>query len=405
MVYLENGDCAELTRDRLPHHALRRHAGRTSRERIAAVGRRRRTRPVPALHAEGDLRAAGGPGQYARNARYRRAASSPACSAPRARKCSRMSAGADHRLRHQLPRRPGGALLARSDRRHPVSVESRASTATATRCPIPQTLVVTISQSGETADTLAALQHAKALGMTKRTLCICNVPESSLVRENSLRFITRAGPEIGVASTKAFTTQLAALYLLTLVSPSCAVVSTSAGRGRRTACGCATCRWRSARSSNSSPRFANGPSSFSMKQHALFLGRGRHYPIAMEGALKLKEISYIHAEAYPAGELKHGPLALVDKRHAGHRRRAQRRAAGKAQVESAGSARARRRTLRLRRRRQRDEGVGRRSRPAPARALRRAVGLLHVVPLQLLAYHVAWCAAPTSTSRAIWRSR
>ena len=176
--------------------------------------------------------------------------------------------------------------------------------------PDPQTLVVTLSQSGETADTLAALHHAKSLGM-KHTLCICNVPESSLVRENALRFITRAGPEIGVASTKAFTTQLAALYLLTLTLAKL--------RGRLTAP-------READELQAlrhlpialskvlelEPQICAWAARFAMKPNALFLGRGLHYPIALEGALKLKEISYIHAEAYPAGELKHGPLALVD---------------------------------------------------------------------------------------------
>jgi len=177
--------------------------------------------------------------------------------------------------------------------------------------PDPRSLVVTLSQSGETADTLAALHHAKSLGMT-HTLCICNVPESSLVRENALRFITRAGPEIGVASTKAFTTQLAALYLLSLVM--------------------AKLRGRLPEQSEAAelqalrhlpialtkvlelePQIREWAERFASKQNALFLGRGRHYPIALEGALKLKEITYIHAEAYPAGELKHGPLALVDK--------------------------------------------------------------------------------------------
>jgi len=176
--------------------------------------------------------------------------------------------------------------------------------------PDPQTLVVTISQSGETADTLAALQHAKRLGMT-RTLAVCNVPESSLVRETALRFITRAGPEIGVASTKAFTTQLAALYLLTLVlaklrgrlSPEQEAAELQALRHLPVAVG---------KVLELEPQIKAWSERFAMKQHALFLGRGRHYPIALEGALKLKEISYIHAEAYPAGELKHGPLALVD---------------------------------------------------------------------------------------------
>ena len=174
-----------------------------------------------------------------------------------------------------------------------------------------QTLVVTLSQSGETADTLAALQHARSLGMN-RTLCICNVPESSLVRENVLRFITRAGPEIGVASTKAFTTQLAALYLLTLImaklrsrlSLPLEAAELQALRHLPMAV---------AKVLELEPEIKSWAERFAMKQHALFLGRGRHYPIAMEGALKLKEITYIHAEAYAAGELKHGPLALVDK--------------------------------------------------------------------------------------------
>ena len=193
----------------------------------------------------------------------------------------------------------------------PCNVEMASEYRYRTSVPNPRTLVVTISQSGETADTLAALAHAKSLGMT-HTLCICNVPESSLVRESALRFITRAGPEIGVASTKAFTTQLASLYLLTLIL--------------------AKLRGRLSEQTEASellalrhlpiaitkvlelePQIRTWAERFSAKQHALFLGRGRHYPIAMEGALKLKEITYIHAEAYASGELKHGPLALVDK--------------------------------------------------------------------------------------------
>ena len=174
----------------------------------------------------------------------------------------------------------------------------------------PRQLIVAISQSGETADTLAALRHAKSLGQNK-TLAICNVPESAIVRESALRFITRAGPEIGVASTKAFTTQLAALFLLTLVM---AKVRHRLSADQETAyidqlrhLPVAVHKVLELESDIETwaKRFAD-------KHHALFLGRGRHYPIALEGALKLKEISYIHAEAYPAGELKHGPLALVD---------------------------------------------------------------------------------------------
>jgi len=177
--------------------------------------------------------------------------------------------------------------------------------------PDPRTLVITLSQSGETADTLAALRHARSLGMT-RTLCICNVPESSLVRENALRFITRAGPEIGVASTKAFTTQLAALYLLTLVFAKLrGVLSETTESAELQALRHLPIAL--AKVLALEPQIRAWSERFATKQNALFLGRGRHYPIALEGALKLKEITYIHAEAYPAGELKHGPLALVDK--------------------------------------------------------------------------------------------
>ena len=170
-------------------------------------------------------------------------------------------------------------------------------------------LIVTISQSGETADTLAGLQEAKRLGFGQ-SLTICNVPESSLVRESDLRLMTHAGPEIGVASTKAFTTQLVALLLLTIVL------------GRRFALDEEVER-KLVHQLEHLPREIEGvlkldepiqalAERFADKHHALFLGRGAQYPVAMEGALKLKEISYIHAEAYPAGELKHGPLALVD---------------------------------------------------------------------------------------------
>ena len=174
----------------------------------------------------------------------------------------------------------------------------------------PGTLVVTISQSGETADTLAALQHAKLGGLTD-ALSVCNVPESALLRNSNLRFLTRAGPEIGVASTKAFTTQLAALFVLTLVFAKLRR-RLSAEREREL-----IAQLRHLPAAMESVLSVEGKVQewarrFRDKQHALFLGRGVHFPIAMEGALKLKEISYVHAEAYAAGELKHGPLALVD---------------------------------------------------------------------------------------------
>jgi glutamine---fructose-6-phosphate transaminase (isomerizing) len=171
------------------------------------------------------------------------------------------------------------------------------------------TLFVTISQSGETADTLAALKEAKRLGYA-HTLAICNVPESSLVRESELALMTRAGPEIGVASTKAFTTQLVALLLLVLALGKRNGLSTEEEVGivdelQRLP-------EQIAQTLQLEPEIAKWAENFGDKQHALYLGRGLHYPVAMEGALKLKEISYIHAEAYPAGELKHGPLALID---------------------------------------------------------------------------------------------
>ena len=175
--------------------------------------------------------------------------------------------------------------------------------------PDPRTLVVTITQSGETADTLAAVKHARSLGMT-HTLTICNVATSAMVRECELAYITRAGVEIGVASTKAFTTQLAGLYLLTLalaqvrgrLSDAQEAAELKALRHLPVALQAVLAL---------EPQIIAWSEDFARKENALFLGRGLHYPIALEGALKLKEISYIHAEAYPAGELKHGPLALV----------------------------------------------------------------------------------------------
>ncbi|MFN4362003.1 MAG: glutamine--fructose-6-phosphate transaminase (isomerizing) [Hylemonella sp.] len=175
--------------------------------------------------------------------------------------------------------------------------------------PDPRTLVVTISQSGETADTLAALRHAQSLGMTQ-TLTICNVATSAMVRECKLHYITRAGVEIGVASTKAFTTQLAGLFLLTLALAQLRGHLDEAEEAKHL---------KDMRHLPVAlqavlalePQIMSWAEDFARMNNALFLGRGLHYPIALEGALKLKEISYIHAEAYPAGELKHGPLALV----------------------------------------------------------------------------------------------
>jgi glucosamine--fructose-6-phosphate aminotransferase (isomerizing) len=191
----------------------------------------------------------------------------------------------------------------------PTSVEIASEYRYRDSVPNPRTLVVTITQSGETADTLAALKHARGLGM-RHTLTICNVATSAMVRECELAYITRAGAEIGVASTKAFSTQLVGLFLLTLalaqvrghLSEQQELAHLKALRHLPVAVQAVLAL---------EPQVIAWSEIFARKENALFLGRGLHYPIALEGALKLKEISYIHAEAYPAGELKHGPLALV----------------------------------------------------------------------------------------------
>ncbi len=191
----------------------------------------------------------------------------------------------------------------------PVNVEIASEYRYRDSVPNPNALVVTISQSGETADTLAALKHARAQGML-HTLTVCNVATSAMVRECELAYITRAGVEVGVASTKAFTTQLAALFLLALtlaqvrgrLSAEQEADFLKQMRHLPVAIGAVLAL---------EPQIIAWAEEFARKENALFLGRGLHYPIALEGALKLKEISYIHAEAYPAGELKHGPLALV----------------------------------------------------------------------------------------------
>jgi glucosamine--fructose-6-phosphate aminotransferase (isomerizing) len=193
----------------------------------------------------------------------------------------------------------------------PCSVEIASEYRYRETVPNRRALVIVISQSGETADTIAAMQHARRLGHPW-SLALCNVPESSLVRNSELRFLTRAGPEIGVASTKAFTAQLAALLVLAGTIGSLRNKIDSAKQSElldalrqlpAALAGALRCE----------PEIAAWAARFAKCEHALFLGRGVHYPIAMEGALKLKEISYIHAEAYAAGELKHGPLALVDR--------------------------------------------------------------------------------------------
>jgi len=191
----------------------------------------------------------------------------------------------------------------------PTQVEVASEYRYRTSVPNPKTLVVTITQSGETADTLAALRHAQSLGM-EHTLTICNVSTSAMVRECKLAYITRAGIEIGVASTKAFTAQLAGLFLLTLaLAQSRGKLSQEQEDQHLKAMRHLPVALQAVLALE--PQVIAWAQDFAKMENALFLGRGLHYPIALEGALKLKEISYIHAEAYPAGELKHGPLALV----------------------------------------------------------------------------------------------
>ena len=193
----------------------------------------------------------------------------------------------------------------------PCSVEIASEYRYRDSVPDPHALVIAISQSGETADTIAALRHAQGLGQ-RHSLAVCNVAESALMRDSRLKFLTRAGPEVGVASTKAFTAQLCALLVLAIALSK---VKGRLGKEREAELQGALRRLPAALSSalRAEPEMAAWAAKLARCEHALFLGRGVHYPIAMEGALKLKEISYIHAEAYAAGELKHGPLALVDR--------------------------------------------------------------------------------------------
>ena len=278
----------------------------------------------------------------------------------------------------------------------PTSVEIASEYRYRDSVPDPKTLVVTISQSGETADTLAALKHARSLGMT-HTLTICNVATSAMVRECELAYITRAGAEIGVASTKAFTTQLVGLFLLTLALAQTRGHLSDAQEAEHL---------KDLRHLPVAvqavlalePQVIAWSEEFARKENALFLGRGLHYPIALEGALKLKEISYIHAEAYPAGELKHGPLALVTAEMpvvtvAPHDALLEKLKSNMQEVRARGGqlyvfADADSRI-------ESSEGVHVIRMPEHYGALS---PILHVVPLQLLAYHTA-CARGTDVDK------
>ena len=278
----------------------------------------------------------------------------------------------------------------------PTQVEVASEYRYRTSVPNPRTLVVTITQSGETADTLAALRHAQSLGMTQ-TLTICNVATSAMVRECKLAYITRAGVEIGVASTKAFTTQLAGLFLLTLaLAQSKGRLSDEAEAAHLKALRHLPAALQAVLALE--PQVISWSEDFAKKENALFLGRGMHYPIALEGALKLKEISYIHAEAYPAGELKHGPLALVTSAMpvvtvAPHDALLEKLKSNMQEVRARGGvlyvlADADSRI-------DSSEGVHVIRMPEHYGALS---PLLHVVPLQLLAYHTA-CARGTDVDK------
>ncbi|RZS54898.1 glutamine--fructose-6-phosphate transaminase (isomerizing) [Sphaerotilus mobilis] len=262
--------------------------------------------------------------------------------------------------------------------------------------PDPRTLIVTITQSGETADTLAALKHARSLGMTN-TLTVCNVSTSAMVRECKLAYITRAGAEIGVASTKAFTTQLAGLFLLTLtLAKTRGHLSAEQEADHLKAMRHLPVALQAVLALE--PQVIAWAEDFASKENALFLGRGLHYPIALEGALKLKEISYIHAEAYPAGELKHGPLALVTSampvvtvapndallEKLKSNMQEVRARGGQLYVFADGDTRI-----------ESDSGVHVIRMPEHYGALS---PILHVVPLQLLAYHTA-CARGTDVDK------
>ncbi|WP_374429187.1 glutamine--fructose-6-phosphate transaminase (isomerizing) [Ideonella dechloratans] len=278
----------------------------------------------------------------------------------------------------------------------PTSVEIASEYRYRDSVPDPRTLVVTISQSGETADTLAALKHARSLGMT-HTLTICNVATSAMVRECELAYITRAGVEVGVASTKAFTTQLAGLFLLTLALAQVRGLLSEADEAAHLK---AMRHLPSALQAVLAlePQVVAWAEAFARKENALFLGRGLHYPIALEGALKLKEISYIHAEAYPAGELKHGPLALVTAEMpvvtvAPHDALLEKLKSNMQEVRARGGqlyvfADADSRI-------ESSEGVHVIRMPEHYGALS---PILHVVPLQLLAYHTA-CARGTDVDK------
>ena len=308
-IFLEEGDVCEIRRDSYRILDTGRQHGPAQGARERALGRCGGEGRLPALHAEGNPRAAARRRADARGTRRGRQAAGGRVRSGRAGRLREDRGRAHRRVRHQLPRRVVAKYFIEQICRLPCWVEIASEYRYRNPVVPKNTLFVSVSQSGETADTLAALRLAKQSGYLSQ-LAICNVPESSLVRESELVMLTRAGPEIGVASTKAFTTQLTALGMLVVALAKFHGADAERERGLvQRLIGIPSLIEATLKLD---PVIKEMAKRFVDKQHALFLGRGPMHPIAMEGALKLKEISYIHAEAYPAGELKHGPLALVD---------------------------------------------------------------------------------------------
>ena len=308
ITYLEDGDCAVLTREKAEIFDARRQKGRAAGDQVGGELAARRQGQLPPLHGQGDPRAARGRRPHARQLRGSRRGAR--CAAGARFRSGKRDADLDFGLRHRLLRRHGRQVLARALRPHPRrrSTWPPSSATASRRCP-KGGLALFISQSGETADTLATLRYCKAQGQPIAS--IVNVRTSTIARESQAVLPTLAGPEIGVASTKAFTCQLSALACLTV----------ALGRARGAI--------REPQEEELIRALAEIPRhistllrneaiyeqlahELSKAKDVLYLGRGISYPLALEGALKLKEISYIHAEGYAAGELKHGPIALID---------------------------------------------------------------------------------------------
>ncbi len=307
ITYLDEGDWAILTRT-APRSATNPAPGRAPAPEDRHAGLPDRQGRVPPLHGEGDPRAARGGGPHARP--LRRHGQRPGDAAGGfALRLRQAQPRLHHRLRHGLLCRAGGPLLFEQVARLPVEIDV-ASEARYREAPLERDgLTLVISQSGETADTLASLRYAKSQG--QHTLCVVNVPTSTIARESSVVMPTLAGPEIGVASTKAFSCQLTVLLCLAIAAGRARGTLDAAGE-RRLVDALIKAPGLMAEALTREPEIELLARDVAKARDVLYLGRGTSYPMALEGALKLKEISYIHAEGYAAGELKHGPIALID---------------------------------------------------------------------------------------------